>query len=131
MHFIRETPWYVFYPLVFATLGCIAMLFQLLRKASLSKQAVYKEARWIARRLAQGRYYLKGKMSFPWGISIELETADLDRKKEVVVFFSKHPDYEQFKKLGRLEVIEFEFSETAHRRVGKDEICAYLKLKDA
>lgn len=129
MYFIRETPWYIFYPLVVATLCCIFIFYRFIRDLPPSNQDVYNEGRMIARRLAQGRFYLKMKKLDLLGITLELETADLDRKKEMITFQARHPDFELLKSLSILEIIRFEYSLAAVPRVGKAEVCAYLRLK--
>jgi hypothetical protein len=129
MYSSQELEWYLYYPLLIATLGSIFVLFRFVWNLAPSNQIVSDEGRGNARRLSHSRYYLKATKVGPLGITLELETADLDRKKEILTFQSRHPDYEQLKKLPRLEVVEFQFTQLALFRVGNAEVCAYLKLK--
>ncbi|MEJ0021779.1 MAG: hypothetical protein WDN47_04360 [Candidatus Doudnabacteria bacterium] len=130
MRFIRETPWYIFFPLVLAAVGCIIALFRLLRINSQSNQAISNQGRNDARGLAQGRYHLKEKKVLLFrGIRLELATTGRNREKKIIRFPMKHPDYEEFKNLANLEIVEFNYVGLALFETKESEVSPYLRLK--
>ena len=134
VRFIHEVSGYLIYPLRGLILAFTFWILWRIRPILFQEPERYSKApaTSIARDIArQGKYYVQ-KVTIGIGyVGIAVKVADSTRKYEAIGFPNKHPDSSRLKQLSKLDLIEFEFVETAVRKGIRGDVCAYLRLKNS
>jgi len=115
--------------LIMITIIVVPLLFAI-RPTQKDTQLVVEEAIRIARRLSTQDYFVCSNHRFWFEVTLHLEVADVERRKDSLSFTSRHPSFKQACRLSKLERVRFSFSESPHKRVSKEQVCAYLTLVD-